>query len=100
MLCFSTRPLTVNELIDAHAIDLSTAIHLNRDGRSYEPGDLINICLSLVEIVATEDGNGQSIQIARIAHFSVQEYLQSDRILRKDSRRFALRSAPINTEIA
>ncbi|KAJ5171628.1 NACHT nucleoside triphosphatase [Penicillium capsulatum] len=81
VLCISTRPLTVNKLIDAHTVDLSEPPRLRRDGRSYAQDDLIDICLGLIEIVATEDNNGRKILTARIAHFSVQEYLQSDRIL-------------------
>lgn len=100
LLCFSTRPLTVNELIDAHAVDLNEPARLDRDGRSYEPDDLVDICLGLIEITGTEDKNGQNILTARIAHFSVQEYLQSDRILQQNSRMFAMRSSPANTEIA
>ncbi|KAJ5651137.1 NACHT nucleoside triphosphatase [Penicillium longicatenatum] len=100
VLCISTRPLTVNELIDAHAVDLSDPPHLRRDGRSYDQDDLIDICLGLIEIVATEDDNEQKALTARIAHFSVQEYLQSDRILQQKANCFAIRSAPANTEIA
>ncbi|KAJ6027441.1 NACHT nucleoside triphosphatase [Penicillium canescens] len=100
VLCFSTRPLTVNELIDAHAVELSEPPHLDRDGRSYEQDDLIDICLGLIEIAATEDNNGQNTLTVRIAHSSVQEYLQSDRILQQKAQRFAMRSAPANTEIA
>ncbi|KAJ5671287.1 NACHT nucleoside triphosphatase, partial [Penicillium longicatenatum] len=100
VLCISTRPLTVNELIDAHAVDLSDPPRLRRDGRSYDQDDLIDICLGLIEIVATEDDNGQKALTARIAHFSVQEYLQSDRILQQKANCFAIRSAPANTEIA
>ncbi|BDD63641.1 hypothetical protein MAP00_008510 [Monascus purpureus] len=100
LLCFSRRPLTVNELIDAHAVDLSEPAHLDRDGRSYEHDDLVDICLGLIEIMTTEDDNGQNISAARIAHFSVQEYLQSDRILQQKAKCFAIQSAPANTEIA
>ncbi|OGE48611.1 hypothetical protein PENARI_c027G02139 [Penicillium arizonense] len=100
VLCFSARPLTVNELIEAHAVDLNEPPHLDRDGRSYGQDDLADICLGLIEFAATEDDNGQNSLIARIAHFSVQEYLQSDRILQQNSRRFAMRSAPANTELA
>jgi ankyrin repeat protein len=100
LLCFSTRPLTANELIDAHAVDLSELPRLDRQGRSYEQDDLVDICLGLIEVAASEKGNGQSTLTVRIAHFSVQEYLQSDRIVQQNSRIFAMRSAPGNTEIA
>ena len=98
VLCFSTRPLTVEELIDAHAVDLGESPHLDR-GRSYEQDDLVDICLGLNEIAVTENENGQETSTARIAHFSVLEYLQSDRILQGNAKRFAIRSAPANTEI-
>ncbi|KAJ5155478.1 NACHT nucleoside triphosphatase [Penicillium capsulatum] len=100
LLCFSTRPLTVNELIDAHAVELSEPPRLDREGRSYELDDIVDICLGLMEIDATEDNNGQNTLTARIAHFSVQEYLQSERILQSKAKKFAIRSAPANAEIA
>lgn len=97
LLCFSTRPLTVNELIDAHAVDLGAQPHLDREGRLLEQDDIIDMCLGLVEIVEDETQNG--IPTARIAHFSVQEYLQSERILQQKGNRFAVRSAKANAEI-
>ncbi|KAJ5620333.1 hypothetical protein N7510_004317 [Penicillium lagena] len=100
VLCFSTRPLTINELIDAHAVDLGASPHLDREGRSYQPDDLIDICLGLVEIADMEDENGQNVSTARIAHFSVKEYLQSARILQQKAKGFAIQSGPANTEIA
>lgn len=100
MLCFSTRPLTVEELIDAHAVDLSELPHLDRDGRSYEQEDLVDICLGLIDVVSMEDGKGKIVAIARVAHFSVKEYLQSHRILKQGTGRFAIRSETAHTEIA
>jgi hypothetical protein len=58
LLCFSTRPLTANELIDAHAADLSELPRLDRQGRSYKQDDLVDICLGLIDVAATEKGNG------------------------------------------
>ncbi|EAU37833.1 conserved hypothetical protein [Aspergillus terreus NIH2624] len=100
VLCYSCRPVTVKELIDAHAVDLGEQPHLDRDGRSYEQDDLVDICLGLIEIAFVEDDNGQPTLIVRIAYFSVQEYLQSDRILQQNSRIFAMQRATGNTEIA
>jgi hypothetical protein len=100
ILCFSARLLTVNELIDAHAVDLSEPPHLDRDGRSYDQDDLVDICLGLIEIAAAEDDKGPKALIVRIAHFSDREYLQSDRILHRKAERFAMRSATANIEIA
>lgn len=100
VLCFSTRPLTIEELIDAHAVDLGVSPHLDREGRLYDQDDLIDICLGLVEIAETDDENGKKSSIARIAHFSVQEYLRSERIHQQKAMRFALQSGPANAEIA
>ncbi|KAG2413226.1 hypothetical protein HFD88_002415 [Aspergillus terreus] len=92
VLCYARRPVTVEELIDAHAVDLSEPPRLDRDGRSYEQDDLVDICLGLIEIASAEDDDGQPTLIVRIAHFSVQEYLQSDRILRQNPRIFAMQT--------
>ncbi|KAJ5601798.1 hypothetical protein N7510_011332 [Penicillium lagena] len=100
LLCVSTRPLTLNELIDAHAVELNEPSRLDREGRSYVPDELLDVCLGLVEIVAAEDEEGETTSIARIPHFSVQEYLQSNRILQQKAARFAIRSGPANTEVA
>ncbi|KAL4769179.1 hypothetical protein BDW60DRAFT_210265 [Aspergillus nidulans var. acristatus] len=100
VLCYSRRPVTVNELIDAHAVDLNEPLRLDRDGRSYEQNDLIDICLGLIEVATAKDDKGQTTSTVRIAHFSVQEYLQSDRILQQNSRIFAMQSEIGNTEIA
>ncbi|KAJ6086504.1 hypothetical protein N7467_005418 [Penicillium canescens] len=100
LLCFSTRPFTVDELIEAHAIDLSDPPHLDREGRLYELDDLVDICLGLVEILVIEDDSGRPTSIGRIAHFSVQEYLHSSRILHQKAARFAIRPEPGNAEIA
>lgn len=102
LLCFSARPLTVNELVDAHAVDINEPPQLDRDGRSYDKDDLIDICLGLVEVVVAEQDSDdeEPTFIASIAHFSVQEYLQSERILQQGSRSFAMASALANKEIA
>ncbi|KAJ5605614.1 hypothetical protein N7510_008395 [Penicillium lagena] len=99
ILCVSTRPHTVEELIDAHAVELSEPPYLDRDGRSYEHDDLVDICLGLIEIVAIKIDDGDPISVVRIAHFSIQEYLQSDRIRQQKAERFAIHSITANTEM-
>ncbi|CAG8902272.1 unnamed protein product [Penicillium egyptiacum] len=71
VLSFAIRPLTISELIDAHTVELGESPYLDREGRSYRRDDLIDICLRLVEVVETDNNNGQMISIARIAHFSI-----------------------------
>ncbi|GES56885.1 hypothetical protein ATETN484_0001009000 [Aspergillus terreus] len=92
VLCYARRPVTVEELIDAHAVDLGEPPRLDRDGRSYEQDDLVDICLGLIEIASAKNDNRPPTLIVRIAHFSVQEYLQSDRILQQNLRIFAMQT--------
>ncbi|KAJ5311151.1 hypothetical protein N7476_007011 [Penicillium atrosanguineum] len=100
VLCFSIRPLTVKELVDAHSVELGESPYLDREGRSFEQDDLVDICLGLIEIVETDNGYGQTVLTARIAHFSVQEYLQSDRIRQQKAEIFAIDSGSANAELA
>lgn len=83
VLCVSKRPLKVQELVDAHAIDLTQPPHLERESRSYGQEDLIDICRALVEVVVISEDDGEKTSVARIAHFSVQEYLESGRVLQQ-----------------
>ena len=50
LLCFSTRPLTVTELIHATAIDLEEPAHLDYERLLEDANDLRAICPGLIEI--------------------------------------------------
>ncbi|KAB8230213.1 uncharacterized protein BDW43DRAFT_314267 [Aspergillus alliaceus] len=94
-LCFDslTRPLTVNELIEAHAVDLGASPHLD-GGQLSEQVNIIDICLGLVEIEEKGDKTEQNTSIARIALFSVQKYLQTERTQLQKAKYFAIHSGP------
>ena len=108
LLCFSSRPLTVQELIEGIAVDLQEPARLDPTRRLQDINDLREICPSLIDIgfeannkLFPEGGGNDSEKettlTLRIAHFSVQEYLQSNRIR---LHRFALNSASAHAEIA
>ncbi|KAL4963354.1 uncharacterized protein BDV14DRAFT_210017 [Aspergillus stella-maris] len=99
VLCMAKRPLTLEELVDAHAVDLGEQPRLDREGRSYDHDDLIDVCRGLVEVAAMEGSGRQETQVARIAHFSVQEYLESNRILDQKAKYFAVEKDRANTEM-
>ncbi|KAJ5650642.1 uncharacterized protein N7484_004365 [Penicillium longicatenatum] len=100
VLCVSNRPLTIKELIHAHAVDLREPPHLDH-GRIYEEeDDLVEVCRGLIELSTVEDDTGLEVRIARIAHFSVQEYLESERVVRSEAAKFAIRKELANTEMA
>jgi hypothetical protein len=90
----------MEELMDAHAVDLKEPPHLDRDGRSYDHDDLLDICLGLIEVTEIEGDDGRKSSVARIAHFSVQGYLESDRVLQREARRFAIQKQHANLEMA
>lgn len=100
LLCVSRRPLTVKELTGALAIDVKASEwQIDREGRSFSQDDLIEICLGLIEVAEIED-YGKATTIARIAHFSVQEYLESDRVSQQGAARFTIQKEVAQTEMA
>ncbi|KAL4750028.1 hypothetical protein BDW72DRAFT_194272 [Aspergillus terricola var. indicus] len=102
ILCLAKRPLTVGELIDAHAVDLQEPPHLDREGRSYDQEDIVDICCGLIEVAAIpiQGNEEQETHVARIAHFSVQEYLESERVLQLGAKKFAVQKHRANSEMA
>jgi ankyrin repeat protein len=102
-LCFSKRPVTLQEIVEGLTVDLSENPRVDPERRLGDTDDIIRICPGLISISTIEDkatfapDQAAQFPVVRIAHFSVQEYLESDRI---KSRHFALRSRTANTELA
>ncbi|KAL2219638.1 ankyrin repeat-containing protein [Thermoascus aurantiacus ATCC 26904] len=115
LLCFAPRPLTLQELIDGMAVELGGNARLNRKHRVQDASDIHSICPGFIEIdpidiADTRAGvyNGdylpgffdeQPVRIVRIAHFSVQEYLESERIRQQRAAIFSLASVTAHLEI-
>ena len=107
-LCFSSRPLTVQELIDVVAVELHDPACLNPLHRLCDADDFHKLCPGLIDVVDDETqidsdrdkGMKSMMSTLRIAHFSVQEYLESDRIREQKADTFALESTSAHTEIA
>ncbi len=105
LLCFASRPLTVQELIDGIAMETNDPSGLNHRHKMQGADDIHTICRGFVEIsleagYMTETYNERElIPTVRIAHFSVQEYLESERIRDQKAARFALTSATAHAEI-
>ena len=82
-LVYSARPLRIEEVAEVLAINTDES-RFDPENRLPEPRDLLTICSSLVTTVAgtVKDNKGASNETTelRLAHFSVQEYLISDRI--------------------
>jgi hypothetical protein len=97
LLCFSSRPLTVPELIDAIAVDINEPTCLEVQNRLQDEDDIRSICPGLIDVDFTGNNGTHALHIA---HFSVQEYLESNRINHPIAALFALESIPAHADIA
>ena len=106
LLCFAYRPLTLQELIEGIAVDTGERPGLTPGRRLQDADDIRDICSAFVNIDNIEDpalipdSNDQKRSIIRIAHFSVQEYLVSTRILQSKAKIFSIDQSSAHAEIA
>lgn len=106
LLCFASRPLTVRELIDGIAMEINDSSGLNHRHKLQDAGDIHTICRGFVEIgleagdITETYDERKLILTVRIAHFSVQEYLKSERIRNQKAAKFALTGATAHAEMA
>ncbi|KAK4196223.1 ankyrin repeat, PH and SEC7 domain-containing protein secG [Triangularia verruculosa] len=89
LLCTATRPLTAAELIDAMAVELGELPMFNRDKILSGADDILHICPGLLEVDQAT---------IRIAHNSVREYLESERISQSQASKFHVQSPTAHTE--
>ena len=85
-LTFSERPLTIEEVAEVAAIDIQGEPIFDRDEVLIDPLEALDICSSLITVTGSaekginRDGRLADPRILSLAHYSVQEYLVSDRI--------------------
>ena len=96
LLCCAKRPLTVPELFDGLSVELGNAPKFNPGRRLETPEDIHKICPGFIEI-DMQPYNKESI--VRIAHFSVQEYLESGRLVGNVAK-FSIQKRQAHTDIA
>lgn len=105
LLCCATRPLRAVELLDGLAIDFDDKPSFNPKRRLVNVKQIEEICPGLVEMDMHRDTYGPSHMktnevVIRIAHFSVQEYLESDRIRQNEQvKSFAVHPTQAPTQI-
>ncbi|KAL8773553.1 MAG: hypothetical protein Q9209_001658 [Squamulea sp. 1 TL-2023] len=73
----SERPLRLEELADALAVDVECQPRFDNDARISDPRDLLLICSSLIDVTSVDSDERK---VVKLAHFSVKEYLVSDNI--------------------
>ncbi|KAI4853704.1 Pfs, NACHT and ankyrin domain protein [Aureobasidium sp. EXF-8845] len=108
LLIWSQRPLRLEEMVDAIAVQPDAKPSFDPDNRMPEPRDILRICSSLATLVqrpfvsyidgvadidGDDSGGGRTVTELRLAHFSVKEYLISDRITLSFSSCLADRTA-------
>lgn len=100
-LTFSARPLSVEETAEVVAIDVARDPAFDRDEVLEDPLEALDICSSLVTITTSEaDGrSGSAQQIVALAHYSVQEYLVSDRIRQGSAKQYSMQEAKCQSAI-
>lgn len=106
LLCFAARPLTVPELIDGIAVEIEGSIGLNHKRWLQDSDDILDICPGFADIGLNADLTKKtyyeeySAPTVRIAHFSIQEYLESERIRHQRAAMFSSYSVTAHAEIA
>lgn len=122
LLCFARRPLTVQELIDGVAVEINgDSSRLNHKRRLQDSNGIRDICGVFIDIYVVErdtvegytsededededeergEGGEDVTEIVRIAHFSIQEYLESERIRHQKAAAFSLTNVAAHAEIA
>jgi len=98
-LTHSFRPLSLDELSEIVAVNLQGEPWFDPDAVFPEQDDLLAVCSNLVTLESP--GNRKVVSpVVRLAHFSVQEYLISERMKNLPARKYAVTYLPANETIA
>ena len=96
----------MREIIDGIAVEINGSIGLNPKRRLQNANDIREICIGFIDIDLSADHTTETYHeegltsTVRIAHFSVQEYLESERIRHQKAAIFSLNSVAAHGEIA
>lgn len=107
-LTFSSRPPLVEEISEVAAINVERDPMFDRQEVLEDPLESLNMCSSLVSLATVEESsrrgwNDQSEsarQIIFLAHYSVKEYLISERSRKGRAARYSMQDADCNEIIA
>ncbi|KAK4044313.1 putative ankyrin repeat protein [Parachaetomium inaequale] len=100
LLCCSERPLKVSELVDAVAVELADhqTPRYNPKRRLEDEYALQEVCLGFTELGVDPRTGEPTIQIA---HSSVQEFLESERLAENDDiKAFSIERTSAHTQMA
>ncbi|PGH27052.1 hypothetical protein AJ80_01238 [Polytolypa hystricis UAMH7299] len=97
---YSTEPLRLEGLAEVLTIDMeANPPHFDSDRHLPNPRDILDICSTLITTVISDLHEG--FEYVRLAHFSVQEYLVSERFPHKRMcTRWSMQAVPANISMA
>ncbi|KAL5376601.1 hypothetical protein DPSP01_010394 [Paraphaeosphaeria sporulosa] len=103
-LTFSERPMSVEEIAEAVALDSARDPAFDRDEVLEDPLEVLNICSSLVTLTVVEEESSVNLRITTkrivaLAHYSVQEYLLSDRIKEGSAKQYRMEEVECHASI-
>ena len=102
-LCFSMRPMRIDEMVEVLAIDSTDDFCFRPEQRLPDPCDILIICSTLVNVTTTaaEDASTQSTETEelRLAHFSVKEYLISNSLAKPSIHRYHITQSSAHTSM-
>ncbi|CAN9361213.1 unnamed protein product [Alternaria alternata] len=100
-LTFSAQPLSVEEVAEVVAIDVARDPAFDRDEVLEDPLEALDICSSLITITTNgaDERSGSAQRIVALAHYSVQEYLVSDRIEQGLAKQYSMQEAACQSTI-
>ncbi|KAH7089729.1 vegetative incompatibility protein HET-E-1 [Paraphoma chrysanthemicola] len=81
-LTFADRPFTLDAIAEVIAIDVNREPCFDKEEILEDPLEVLDICSGLVRIATevVDDEIGLTRQVVTLAHYSVKEYLMSERI--------------------
>lgn len=90
MLAFDFGITKLGALLDALAVDVERCT-FSRDNRVLDPEALLEVCTCLITITPGEDApDDKNYFEVQLAHYTVKEYLVSDRISRGSATTFQM----------
>ncbi|KAF8858160.1 hypothetical protein BDZ45DRAFT_802669 [Acephala macrosclerotiorum] len=96
-LCFSARPLYLDELAEIFILDPESDVPFDQEQRLFDSEDVLIYLPNMVTKIPIEDGYE-----IRLAHFSIKEYLLSTRTTRTEgpAREFFITETNAHLQIA
>lgn len=100
-LTFCARPLSIDEIAEVIAIDIEHE-EFDSDEVLEDPWEVLNICSSLITVAMDKEDEDQSSPKywVALAHYSVKEYLLSDRILEGEVAHYGMQGIVCHDAIA